>query len=117
MGEPLHDWCVCSPFWPDVSGGETPFEAIARGLAERGTRFEDSQLHIVTCADSPGERGRPKFPFQLARRLYESGFPVHEDALPQHAWRHCQMRFQKAWPRSIATYTPSGCCCAGLAPL
>ena len=33
-GEPLLDWCVCSPFWPDATGGETPFEVIARGLAD-----------------------------------------------------------------------------------
>ena len=75
-GEPLMDWCVCSPFWPDATGGETPFEAIARGLAERGARLEHARLRIMTCADSPGEKGRPKFPFLLARRLYESGFPV-----------------------------------------
>ena len=29
-GEPILDWCVCSPFWPEATGGETPFEAIAR---------------------------------------------------------------------------------------
>jgi hypothetical protein len=76
QGEPLLDWCICSPFWPDASGGETPFEVIARGLAARGARFEDARLQIITCADSPGEKGRPKFPFQLARRLYEGSFPI-----------------------------------------
>lgn len=75
-GEPLLDWCVCSPFWPDAAGGETPFEAIARGLAERGARLEDARLRIITCADSPGEKARPKFPFRLARRLYEGGFAI-----------------------------------------
>ena len=32
----------------------------------------------MTCADSPGEKARPIFPFQLARRLYEGGFPIRE---------------------------------------
>ena len=49
---------------------------IARGLAGRGARLENARLRIMTCADSPGEKGRPKFPFQLARRLYEGGFPI-----------------------------------------
>lgn len=75
-GEPLLDWCICSPFWPDGTSGETPFEVIARGLANRSARLEDARLRIMTCADSPGEKGRPMFPFQLARRLYEGGFPV-----------------------------------------
>jgi hypothetical protein len=76
VSEPLIDWGICSPFWPDPSAGETPFEAISRGLAERGARLNEARLQIVTCADSPGPRGRPKFPFQLARRLYAEGFPV-----------------------------------------
>jgi hypothetical protein len=75
-GEPLLDWCVCSPFWPDASGRDTPFEAITRGLAARGARVEEARLSIVACADSPGERGRPKFPFPLLRHLYENDFPV-----------------------------------------
>jgi hypothetical protein len=75
-GEPLLDWCVCSPFWPDATGGETPFEAIVRGLTGRGARLDNARLRIMTCADSPGEKARPMFPFQLARRLYEDGFPV-----------------------------------------
>ncbi len=75
-GEELLDWCVCSPFWPDNTGGESPFEAIARGLAGRGARLEKARLRIMTCADSPGEKARPKFPFRLARQLYEGGFPV-----------------------------------------
>jgi hypothetical protein len=76
QGEPLLDWCVCSPFWPDATGGETPFEVIARGLARRGASFEKTRLQIIACADSPGDKGRPKFPFQLARRLYKDGFPI-----------------------------------------
>ncbi len=75
-GEELLDWCICSPFWPDSTGGETPFEAIARGLDARGAHLENARLQIMTCADSPGEKARPKFPFQLARKLYEGGFPV-----------------------------------------
>lgn len=75
-GEPLLDWCVCSPFWPDATGGETPFEAIVRGLTGRGARLDNARLRIMTCADSPGDKARPMFPFQLARRLYEGGFPV-----------------------------------------
>jgi hypothetical protein len=75
-GEPLLDWYVCSPFWPDVSEGQTPFEAVAGGLEGRGASLEEARLHLITCADSPGERGRPRFPFPLARRLYEGGFPV-----------------------------------------
>jgi hypothetical protein len=76
QGEPLLDWCICSPFWPDGASGETPFDVIARGLAERGARVEGARLHMITCADSPGAKGQPKFPFQLARRLYERGFPT-----------------------------------------
>lgn len=76
-GEPVLNWCVCSPFWPDATGGETPFEKIARGLTERRAPLDNAHLRIMTCADSPGEKGRPKFPFRLARRLYESNFPVH----------------------------------------
>ncbi len=75
-GEPLLEWCICSPFWPAPTGGETPFEAIARGLTERGAHLDDARLQIMTCADSPGEKGRPMFPFRLARRLYEGGFPI-----------------------------------------
>jgi len=75
-GEPLLDWCICSPFWPDGSGGETPFEVIVRGLTERGSRLENARLGIMTCADSPGGKARPMFPFRLAHRLYEGGFPV-----------------------------------------
>jgi hypothetical protein len=75
-GEELLDWCVCSPFWPDTTGGETPFEAIARGLEGRGARLENARLQIMTCADSPGPKARPKFPFRLARQLYQGGFPV-----------------------------------------
>ncbi len=78
VGEPLLDWCICSPFWPDSTGGETPFEAIAGGLAARGARLESARLRIMTCADSPGEKARPKFPFLLARRLYEGSFPVRK---------------------------------------
>lgn len=77
-GEPLLDWCICSPFWPDPSGGETPFEVIARGLAARGASLVNASLRIMTCGDSPGEKARPMFPFPLARRLYEGGFPVHK---------------------------------------
>jgi hypothetical protein len=69
LGEPLREWCICSRFWPEPSDGETPFEAIARGLEERGASFVDVRLRIITCADSPGERGRPKFPFRLIHRL------------------------------------------------
>jgi hypothetical protein len=77
-GESLREWYVCSPFWPEATaGGETPFEAIAHGLAARGARFDDARLQIVACADSPGEKGRPKFPFPLIRRLYEGGFPIY----------------------------------------
>ncbi len=75
-GEPLLDWCICSPCWPDATGGETPFEVIARGLAGHGARVEGARLHIITCADSSGGKARPKFPFQLARRLYEQDFPI-----------------------------------------
>jgi hypothetical protein len=76
QGEPLMDWCVCSPFWPDATGGDTPFEAIAGGLAARGANLEAARLYIVTCADSPGGRARPRFPFELAFRLYAEGFPI-----------------------------------------
>ncbi len=80
-GEPLLEWCICSPFWPDETGGETPFEAMARGLAARGARLENTRLQIMTCADAPGAKGRPLFPFRLARRLQEVGFPVRQGCI------------------------------------
>jgi hypothetical protein len=72
------DWYICSPFWPDATEGETPFESIARGLTKRGAGFAKTRLRIITCADSPGAKGRPKFPFRLARRLFEKGFPIRQ---------------------------------------
>ena len=78
IGEPLLDWCVCSPFWPDESGGETPFEVICRGLVERDVNFEKARLQIITCADSQGEKARPIFPFHIVKRLNETGFPIRK---------------------------------------
>ena len=77
-GEPILDWCVCSPFWPDATGGETPFEVIFRGLIGRGASLENARLQIMTRADSPGEKARPMFPFPLIHDLYERGFPIRK---------------------------------------
>ena len=75
-GEPLLDWCICSPFWPESSSGETPFEAIAHGLSKRNVSLENARLQIMTRADSPGEKARPIFPFKLLHRLRERSFPI-----------------------------------------
>lgn len=89
-GEPVLDWWICSPFWPDASDGLTPFEAIAAGLAERGASLGEAKLTVLASADSPGERALPRFPFRIVQRLRDHAFPIRSgrimpvrlDALP-----------------------------------
>jgi hypothetical protein len=74
-GEPVTDWAVCSPFWPEP-GGETPFEAIASELSRKRVDLRQSALHVFACADSMGDRARPVFPIHLVRHLKKHGFSV-----------------------------------------
>ncbi len=76
-GEPVRDWFVCSPFWPDATEGRTPFEAIAAGLAERGANLAEATLTVLASADSPGDRGLPRFPFRIVQHLRDNAFPIH----------------------------------------
>jgi hypothetical protein len=74
-GEPLTEWAICSPFWPEP-GGATPFEAIASGLSLKGVDLSKTTLHVFTCADSMGDRARPVFPLHLLGHLQSRGFRV-----------------------------------------
>jgi len=74
-GEPVTEWAICSPFWPEP-GGETPFEAIARALARKGVDLRKTALHVFTGADSTGDRALPVFPFHLVQHLKSRGFAV-----------------------------------------
>jgi hypothetical protein len=88
VGEPVTEWAICSPFWPEP-GGETPFEAIAGALAGKGVDLRKTALHVLTCADSMGDRALPVFPFHLVQQLKSRGFsfgsgrivPVRREAL------------------------------------
>jgi hypothetical protein len=73
--EPVTDWAICSPFWPEP-GGETPFEAIASALAGKGVDLRQTALHVLTCADSMEDRALPVFPFHLIQHLKSRGFSV-----------------------------------------
>lgn len=74
--EPVLRWLICSPFWPSATGGQTPFEMIADGLIARGARLTDASIDIIASADSPGERGHARFPFELLTHLRRVQFPV-----------------------------------------
>jgi len=74
-GEPVTEWAICSPFWPEP-GGETPFEAIAGALASKGVDLRKTALHVFTSADSTGDRALPVFPFHLVQHLKGRGFAV-----------------------------------------
>jgi hypothetical protein len=78
QGEPVLEWHICSPFWPLVesNAGNTPFEAIAIGLSEKGASLSDCTLQIIAAADSPGEKTLPRFPFRLVQHLRQNNFPV-----------------------------------------
>jgi hypothetical protein len=90
VGEPVLEWYVCSPTWPEPSGGQTPFEAIAAGLEKKSADLTACALLVLTCADTPGAEGRPCFPVELLERLRSRRFPVRRgriipvrlDALP-----------------------------------
>lgn len=77
-GEPVLDWQICSPFWPQIEDGlsHNPFEAIAAGLAQRGATLEDCRLELIARADAPSEVALPLFPFPLIKYLQDQGFPV-----------------------------------------
>jgi hypothetical protein len=79
--EPLLEWIICSPFWPDPSEGLTPFEVLAHRLNERGANCAETHLTVLACADSPGGRALPKFPFALIERLRTKGFPIRHGAI------------------------------------
>src|SRR5205823_2888514 len=89
-GEPITDWAICSPFWPEP-GGATPFEAIAGELSRKGVDVSKTALHVFTCADSIGDRALPVFPFHLVTHLRDHGFspgsgqilPVRRNALAE----------------------------------
>lgn len=82
-GEPVLNWHVCSPFWPQVDQSATsnPFEAIAKGLTDRGSFLGDCDLEIITRADSPSPNAVPRFPFSLVSHLRGHGFPVEKGRL------------------------------------
>lgn len=74
--EPVLSWQICSPFWPGPESAQTPFEAIAQGLEQRGASLEHAELEAICVADGVGDRARPTFPFPLLHGLRERGFPV-----------------------------------------
>jgi phosphatidylserine/phosphatidylglycerophosphate/cardiolipin synthase-like enzyme len=77
-GEPILEWHICSPFWPQTEGssGRTPFEAIAEALTAKGASLNECKMQIIARADSPGDHALPRFPFSLVRHLRDIGFPV-----------------------------------------
>ena len=78
QGEPVLNWHICSPSWPQVdqSAARNPFEAIANALKDRGCSLADCDLEIIACADSPGPNALPRFPFSLLSYLREQDFPI-----------------------------------------
>jgi hypothetical protein len=78
QGEPISNWQVCSPFWPQVeqTPASTPFEAIADGLAAKGCSMDDCELEIITRAHTPSPNALPQFPFALIAHLRSRAFPV-----------------------------------------
>jgi hypothetical protein len=89
QGEQLREWQICSPFWPSPGGGDTPFDVFRRELDARGANVSEAKLQLFACADVPGPRGRPRFPFSLVEQLAKRGFdpadasicPVYLNAL------------------------------------
>jgi phosphatidylserine/phosphatidylglycerophosphate/cardiolipin synthase-like enzyme len=80
-GEPVLDWEICSPFWPDVNAQTTPFEEIARALDAKGASLRNTNLSIIARPDAHGDSARPKFPFQIVERLRAKNFPVRKGRL------------------------------------
>ena len=78
--EPLLNWHICSPFWPQVdqNAAGNPFEAIAQAMADKGSSLADCDLEIITRADTPSPNALPRFPFSLISHLRASGFPVRQ---------------------------------------
>jgi hypothetical protein len=74
QNEKLLEWSICSPFWPEPSSSETPFDAMARGLEERGAKVAEANLKLYALADSSGPCGRPFFPYLLVEQLTSRGF-------------------------------------------
>jgi hypothetical protein len=89
QGERILEWQICSPFWPAPGEAETPFDVLRQGLDERGANINAARMRLFACADVPGDRGRPCFPFELVEQLAQRGFrprdaviaPVRLDAL------------------------------------
>jgi hypothetical protein len=87
--ERILEWQICSPFWPAPGESETPFDSLRKGLDERGANVDAARMRLFTCADAPGDRGRPCFPFDLIEQLSRRGFrppdatiiPVRLDAV------------------------------------
>jgi hypothetical protein len=77
-GEPVLNWHVCSPFWPQVdqNAARSPFETIAQVLESKGSSLGDCDLEIITRADAPTPNAVPRFPFSLVSYLRAHGFPV-----------------------------------------
>jgi hypothetical protein len=73
-GEPLREWLICSPFWPDPAETDTPFDVIQRELDERGANVAAAGMKVFAPADTPGPSGRPVFPFSLVAHLEKRGF-------------------------------------------
>lgn len=81
-GEPVLRWHICSPFWPDDQDtGQTPFEAIADGLQEKGCSLEKCSLEIIARAAAAHANALPSFPFQIVERLRKKSFAVQRGTI------------------------------------
>jgi hypothetical protein len=76
--EPILNWHICSPFWPqvDTSAANTPFEAIAKALQAKGCSFANCELEIIACAETASPNALPRFPFSIVEYLRTNGFPI-----------------------------------------
>jgi hypothetical protein len=73
-GEHIKEWHVCSPFWPTVFDGETPFERFQSELNKRAARLSDAELTLYAQGDAQGKNARPRFSFVLVTQLKRRGF-------------------------------------------
>ena len=82
-GEPVLQWSICSPFWPDAatSAASNPFEAIVAGLTERGVSLRDCELQIIARSDAPHANALPRFPFALVQHLRSRSFPISQGCI------------------------------------
>ena len=82
-GEHIKEWHICSPFWPTVTDGETPFERFQSELNKRAARLSDAELTLYAQGDVQGENAHPRFPFALVTQLKRRGFnPAHARICP-----------------------------------